>query len=404
MSDQTPASSHAQSPAPPFSSDPWPSLLRIYNGSEPAADAPVASFTATQQHDLWQEIHYALDGVKALRVESRRVTTQLGALQQELDESRAQELLLHGTIHDLQTELRQAKDQLKTQPAQVPTPPLSSEHPDPEPFDGSTPSDISDFILQMKIKLHVNADRYPNPTSRLGYFISRLKSKALQQVKYGINPQGHFVFKDVDEIILILETAYGNVAPKATAGREILSLKQGKCSLQEFLPEWQKLAHDSGFDDAALISILKNALHFQLTERLSLDPTSFTVDSLPDFLTMVRNADAILRVLYQNYFLNSPVGRDARNSNTVPAIQLSKPLSAPVTTSDIEDAMDLSAVWTGSQGGKRRPRNDAERKARREYCFKNNLCLFCESPDHRINDCPTRPVKKTNVPSTETEN
>lgn len=53
--------------------------------------------------------------------------------------------------------------------------------------------------------------------------------------------------------------------------------------------------------------------------------------------------------------------------------------------------MDLNIVWTGSINGKRRPKNDAERKAKREYYFKNDLCLFCESLEHRIDICPTRP-------------
>ena len=71
--------------------------------------------------------------------------------------------------------------------------------------------------------------------------------------------------------------------------------------------------------------------------------------------------------------------------------------------------MDLSVVWTGSMGGKRRPKNDAERKAKREYCWKHSLCLFCESSDHRIDVCPTRPKDRQPKPSAsvsaiETEN
>lgn len=411
----TPASSRTPSPAQPVHAssfaDQWPFLRNIYNGKEPSTTAETLSISAQDQRNLWQEIHAVLDKVTALMEESLRTTQQVGSLQQQLDLANSEELVAHGAAQELREELAQhreqlaqAREQLGARRAQDPTMTLSSEHPDPEPFDGSVPANIADFILQMRIKLHVNSDRYPDPTSRLGYFVSRLKLKALQQVKFGLTPEGRFAFKDVDEMIQVLEASYGNAAPKATAGRDVLALRQEKRPLQEFLPDWQKFAYDSGFDDVALISILRNAIHFRIAERLTLDPASFTVDSLPAFLVMVRGADSILRILYGDYFKEALSNRSTGAMSSTPNVPFSQPRTAPLTVPAPEegDPMDLSTVWTGSQGGKRRPKNETEKRARREYCFKNNLCLFCESPKHRINDCPLRPVKHVNTPSATT--
>lgn len=406
---------------------PYPYLRQLYVTQQPTGPT---NFNAEDATILWREIHSALDTIEQLQASSRASAAQVGDLQQELDRVRADELMLYSKQNDLEQKVASLQQQLQQaqrheqeatslrqqlQQARTYAPPvLSNEHPDPKPFDGSDISLLPDFILQMAVKLKVNADRYPNRITRIAYFVSRLASKALDQVKFGITETGDFTFQDVNELVQILRTAYGDAAPRATAGVTVLKLKQHKQPLQQFLPEWHRTAHESGFDDVALIAILKDALHFMILERLSYTPASFSTTSLPEFLAMVRDADSTLRMLYPNYHKNTPMthGHSATSAKPTPALPLpnSLPPTSTLTTSDGGDAMDLSVVWTGSMGGKRRPKNDAERKARREYCFKNNLCLFCESPQHRIDVCPTRPESSkqprqvATVATVETEN
>lgn len=151
-----------------------------------------------------------------------------------------------------------------------------------------------------------------------------------------------------------------------------------------------------------------------IIEHLSYTLASFSTTSLSEFLTIVRDADSTLRMLYPSYYKTTPASYGHSISAAKPTPPLSLLTSPPSTTvlapANEGDAMDLSVVWTGSMGGKRRPKNDAERQARREYCFKNGLCLFCESPEHRIDVCPTRPKdpkqsrRTATVASVETEN
>ena len=57
--------------------------------------------------------------------------------------------------------------------------------------------------------------------------------------------------------------------------------------------------------------------------------------------------------------------------------------------------MDLSAaktsptiIWTAADAINHRvPRNEAEKNAKRIYCFENKLCSWCYDPGHRARVC-----------------
>lgn len=398
------------------SPDTYPYLQELYNSNPPTGGT---TLSAEQSFNLWRELHTALDTITSLQTSSQASTVRVGELQQELDHARAEELLLHSQKHDTEQEIASLKRQIQQTPPHIsqpyiPPPVLSNEHPDPGIFDGSDTSLLPDFILQMNIKLNVNSDRYPTRLSRIAYFISRLASGALRQIKFGITETGDFTFQDVNELTQVLKTAYGDAAPQSTAGAAILKLKQSKQTLQQFLPEWHRIAHESGFDDVALIALLKDALHSMIIERLSYNPASFSTTSLIEFLSMVRDADTTLRMLYPNYHKTSSaphgLGTSTMKQVSVLPVPTLLPPATDIATLGEGDAMDLSVIWTGSMGGKRRPKNDAERRARREYCFKNGLCLFCESPSHRIDACPIlpessrQPKRSTPITTTKPEN
>ena len=348
--DSLASASQAQTSTSP-SADPYPYLRQLYHSDQPTGDT---TLNAVQALTLWRELHSALDAIASLQSLSISSAVQVGDLQQELDQARAEELVLQSQKHDHERETASLRQLAANHPSAPPT--LSNEHPDPAVFDGSDTSLLPDFILQMNVKMNVNADRYPNRLSRIAYFISRLASGALRQVKFGITETGDFTFRDCNELVQVLKTAYGDAAPRATAGVSILKLKQHKQSLQQFLPEWQQTAHESGFDDLALITILRDALHFMIIERLSYTLASFSTTSLSEFLTIVRDADSMLRMLYPSYYKTTPASYGHSISAAKPTPPLSLLTSPPSTTAlapaNEGDAMDLSVVGTGSMGGR----------------------------------------------------
>jgi hypothetical protein len=382
--------------------DRYPTLLNIYDSTEPTHSTETLNLNLATSQSLWVEVHDAIDELHTLRNTSSITNTQVGVLQQRLNTADAQVKALENQVtqqesteETLHHELRKLRELAHSTPPYLPPPQRSPEHPDPDVFDGSDTSTLPNFLMSMQIKLHTNADWYPTDQAKLAYFTSRLRGRAMDQVAFGVTDMGGFTFKDVPEVISVLKTAYGDAMPKATAGQEILKLHQEKHPLKDFLPEWHHLANKSGFDDTALITLLNAALHPAILDRLSYNAASETITTLTSYLDLVRQADATLRRLRPNYHLTGV------KSNTqeppAPLTPLSSlPPVASLTTSNGGDAMDLSAtsnkvVWTGNQGGKKRPKTPAEKTARRTYCYENDLCLWCESPDHKIRNCPTKP-------------
>ena len=59
-----------------------------------------------------------------------------------------------------------------------PIQPRSAEHPDPRPFSGDNPTDLSVFLSSLALKLRTNDDWYPTLQTRIAYTYSRLEGKA----------------------------------------------------------------------------------------------------------------------------------------------------------------------------------------------------------------------------------
>ena len=82
----------------------------------------------------------------------------------------------------------------------------SKKHPDPPIFSGN-PTKWKEFKTQLRVKLMINADRYPTKQARLAYTTSRLAGNPLYLITPKIN-NGYISFNDEDELLEYLDTAY----------------------------------------------------------------------------------------------------------------------------------------------------------------------------------------------------
>lgn len=270
----------------------------------------------------------------------------------------------------------------------------SAEHPDPDTFDGENTKLLRSFLSDMMIKLRVNADWYPDEFHRMSYFLSRLRGKAKGQVKGGQTITGDITFKNVQEIVDILNSAFGDINEKATSQASLFSILQGNRSLAAFLPEWQETASTSQFGDEALIALLKRALHSEITSRLSFIPLDQHKADIFGFVAQIRGIDNILRSVNPNYHRNK-----AQPVPGLPAVATTSSSPVGLTTTDGGSAMDLSMMeigppcdpWTAKDvTDKRKPKTLNERDAKKKYCFANGLCTWCYGK-HSGNVCPTAP-------------
>lgn len=267
------------------------------------------------------------------------------------------------------------------------------EHPDPTPFSGEDPTLLPIFLEKLELKLRMNHDWWDTEQQRMGYVVTCLTSKAYDQIAYGI-VKGAITFVDVDAILDILKSAYGDTDSAVTAQNRIFDMKQGHKPMSTFLPEWHAVANRTGWDNAAKISHLRRAVHPDILHRLSFRSTAEIPVDIVTYIDLIRQLDKDCRLSNPDYY------KSKKPANPTHVLHFPTTTAQLPTTSDGGDAMDLSAsssLGTATTWGKkdvesgRRPKTEAEREARKAYCNLHKLCNWCNSPDHQSYVCPTAP-------------
>jgi hypothetical protein len=152
---------------------------------------------------------------------------------------------------------------------------LSTKYPNPEMFTGE--KDKLDFFLaQLKLKLLVNRDRYPNEPDRVAYTISRLGGNALKQVTPFIsagNLESLESLATLGTVIEILQRAYGIVDRHAEAIRKLRNLKQRNREFVVYYSEFERYMADYEYNDQEKVDYLLEGLSDELLSALKNQPT-----------------------------------------------------------------------------------------------------------------------------------
>jgi hypothetical protein len=154
---------------------------------------------------------------------------------------------------------------LEGQP-QPPQQPRAERVPDPATFDG-TRENLKGFVAQLRIKLFSDPTRFPTPALRMGYTFNRLEGCAQAQVLPFVQ-NGAFQLNDLDDIIRILEAAFGDPDPVATARTKLHGMKQGKKELATYFAEFQMLVFKLNWDEHVKLDALKEGVSMELRRQL----------------------------------------------------------------------------------------------------------------------------------------
>jgi hypothetical protein len=262
---------------------------------------------------------------------------------------------------------------------------LSERIPDPDKFK-ATRADLRRFRNAIMEKLAVNLDRYPTAVGRMAYVNSRLNDESYRLIQPYIL-HGVCRLRDYQDILDILQKAYGDPNEARTARRKLDAIKQRDRDFATFYAEFQSLSLDSGIEGDALAPLLEKAVSRELHEMLlNNPPANYGYQTL---VTHFQGLDIRLQEyressrLRQHYGRNPPrpgkgIGSQgqerANRKSPSPPRGRSPPKDLPTG-----DPMDLS--------NQRRPRNPNRRK-------ENHQCFRCGSPTHYLRNCPepnTRP-------------
>ena len=268
-------------------------------------------------------------------------------------------------------------------PTPTPTPASESSRvserlPDPEKFEGDR-KDLRRFTSQVQEKLTVNRDRFPTPQSRMAYVTSRLRGDPYAQVLPYIR-NGVCQLKDYDEILDLLDRAFGDPNRVNNARKSLFRLRQSNKDFSTFFAEFQRLALEGDMPEESLSTLLEEAISRELKGMLlHHEPPSRDYRPLAKFLQGLENR------LHQ-YESAPPAPKTyATVTKPRPALAALSPVApTPIVPAVIPgpaptrppapDAMDLRRL-------RRRPSKTTTRRDRGE-------CFRCGSSTHLVRDCP----------------
>jgi hypothetical protein len=266
---------------------------------------------------------------------------------------------------------------------------LSERLPDPDKFEGDR-KDFRRFSSQIQEKMNVNYDRFPTPQTRMTYVTNRLKGAPYAQILPYIH-RGVCQLSDYHEILDILERAFGDPNRTRNARDQLYRLRQGNKEFSIFFAEFQRLALEGEMPEAALPTMLEQAVNRELKSMLlHHEPPSGDYHQLAAFLQNLENR----RVMYESNVNSRSYAAAARpTASPLPyrpnAMAMHRePTRRPATPPPVEhatDAMDLSLNRRRSP-----PTRYGTNRRERGECFR------CGSREHLIRDCPhpdNRPMK-----------
>jgi len=248
---------------------------------------------------------------------------------------------------------------------------VSERLPDPEKFNGDR-KDLRRFVSQIHEKLTVNRDRFPTPQSRSSYVTSRLSGPPYAQILPYIH-KGVCQLPDYEDILDILDRAFGDPNRVNNARDELFRLRQTNKDFGSFFAEFQRLALEGEMPEDALPTILEQAISRELRGMLMHhDPPNRSYLQFATFLQDLENRRR------QYGTPPTPVIKSyaqASKDSGPKAIAQPTPTSQKrdeTTSTSRPDPMDLSSQRAFTPSG---------RKERGE-------CFRCGSKSHRVAQCP----------------
>lgn len=247
----------------------------------------------------------------------------------------------------------------------------SGKIPDPPVFDGNREK-IEGFIAQLRLKLFSDPTLFPTPALRMAYAFNRLEGRAQAQILPYIQAGATFSLPDVEDIIRVLNNAFGDPDPLATARSKLHQLKQGKQEFTNYFAEFQTLVSKLDWNERAKTDALKEGLSIELRRQLIGKTKDLTYDQL---VALCQELDSEMRALQMTegkHGYQQPRAHQLRNPPPTQPATPKQPTTAP-------EPMDLSGTQRVS---------GQERAARQ----RENRCYYCGEPGHRVAQCPNKPI------------
>ena len=253
----------------------------LINSLMPLYRVPVPTLTNTEIRDLQDQLRIA---------EANNQTLQNRLIEAENINNDSDEVLA-----DYRRQLNDARDINRAlasmRHTEIPEGTPTVKIPDPEMFSGDKEK-LRSFIVQLQLKTQTITDEQ----TRLRYAVSRLSGQAFDQVVSFVET-GNIALANIDALIQVLESAFGDPNRYATAARKINSLRQGNRDFSTYYAEFQRYAADLNWNEPAKLEALRKGMSEELKRDMIHMPED--PETMQAFVTAMQRLDNRRRAFQQ---------------------------------------------------------------------------------------------------------
>lgn len=318
-------------------------------------------------------------------ITSEELLLALHQARQDLEQARNHGAALQNDRNVLETRLaalehQQQASEVFEEPTEVTTR-NSSVLSKPPTYDGKDKAGYSTFISQCKFYILGNPRHFKTDSIKVAFVVSLLRGQAYKvfepHVELATQPEFLSNFRLFLEKA---ETYLGDPDRLHTTVRRLRALKQTG-SAADYTSSFFQLAAFLNWNDEALQAQYYEGLKPEVKSLLILaDPT----------VTVQEFSATAIRLDNRIHSVKTELKRNGQSANrNLPFIPASTPAQhgrAPAQSATPSSAPTPMEIDASVNTQRRGPLTQAERERR----HKENLCLYCGMPGHRVNACPNR--------------
>ena len=305
-------------------------------------------------------------------------------------------------INDLEDEIANLRARLRSQSQYQPTYPshdVKNLGNKPEEFNGDR-SKVYSFLTQIRMYTSLQPRTFQDDSQKVLFAASYLRGTAFNWWEPYFNKPKRdqpVWIHDFSEFSRKLEETFGDPNRAKTAANRITNIKQTK-SASEYWAEFQQYAVQTDWNDSAQCYAFRQGLKPAIKDALSL------IDEPTQCSELAEVAIRLDGRIYERERESRRNTGDERRPNLPPAPRfnnsnLRKPSARPAEiTKDVRAPTPRNRTATPSSTPKRRGKLTAEEKADR---MARGVCVFCESPDHFVGNCPEISRRNAQLRTTE---
>ena len=295
----------------------------------------------------------------------------------------------------------------------------------PDTFHGSR-SKLRSFVSQLAIYFALQPDDFTSDTNKIMFAASLLRDSAFDWFEPNLRKKDSDspppVITNYKTFLASLESTFGDIDAKATAERQLRSLRQ-TTSASSYSTSFQQIVSFLEWDDAALGYAFYNGLKDSVKDELAKDDRPASLSALMEKAIKIDNrqfernrekqaslarSNPTTTTTHQRFIPTHLVQRSLRSLSTpsasqprsVPTPFASQPRSVPVQNTTV--VKQESTTYQPIPNTSRSLRSSGKLPdTERAFRLQNNLCLYCGQSGHSVKNCSTLQQKNQSLSGTD---